>query len=392
MGARCKTWKRDAAAVPRRMRITSKFESGRIRVIDQKSAENVRLEVLSDGAAEFRQWWAFSASGVSGRPLSIRIENAGACTYAGGFSSYGACASYDRDRWFRVPTEYDGEVMTIRHTPGAARVTYAYYPPYLEKRLSKILRKVARHPMSEVDEIARSVEGRGLPHVLFRSLSEEPLRLWVIAQQHPGETMAGWFAEGFLGRLVEDEELAKRILERAEVHVVPRMNPDGAAMGNHRTNAAGQDLNRAWLEPNEEQSPEVLGVRAAMLERGVDFFLDVHGEEQVPYVFVAGAEGNPHYTDRIEALEDRFAELMLQASGAFQTEQGYPKDAPGDGELRCAANFVGEEFDCLSLTLEMPFTDDANARDEELGWSPERSAALGADTLDAIAAMIDDLR
>ena len=374
------------------MRIATNFESGRVRIIDASDPGDVRLEVLSDRHADFQQWFAFTARDARGEDLRLRIVNAGQCTYAGGFENYAVCASYDRDNWFRVPTEYDGEVLTISHTPEAARVTYAYYAPYLERRLVKVLRRVAEHPAATIDEVARSLKGREVSRVRFRSGSNEPLRLWIIAHQHPGEAMAGWFAEGLLARLASDADIAERLLSRAEIHVVPRMNPDGAALGHHRTNAAGTDLNRAWLEPSLERSPEVLGVRAAMAEGGVDFFLDVHGEEQVPYVFLAGAEGNPHYTDRIQALEDRFSEAMVEANRAFQTEEGYPEDAPGDGELRCAANFVGEAFDCLSMTLEMPFSDDGNDTDAEKGWSPERSAALGADTLDAIADLLDDLR
>ncbi len=374
------------------MRIATNFESGRVRVVDASDPGDVTLEVLGDRSADFRQWFAFAARDVEGASLRFRLTNAGTCTYAGGFEDYAVLASYDRDTWFRVPTEYDGETLSFVHEAEAPVVTYAYYAPYLERRLAKVLRRVAQHPAASIDEVAKSVRGRGLARVVFRSMSDDPLRLWITAQQHPGETMAGWFAEGLLARLASDPDIAERILSRAEVHVVPRMNPDGAALGHHRTNAAGTDLNRAWLEPTREASPEVLGVREAMRERGVDFFLDVHGEEQVPYVFVSGSEGNPHYSDRIAALEDRFADAFLEASEAFQTEEGYPKDAPGDGELRSASNFVGEAFDCLSFTLEMPFTDDANHPDEENGWSPERSATLGADVLDAIALVLDDLR
>ena len=375
------------------MRISTDFESGRVAVASADDG-HATVEIVADGAApSFKQWFCFRVHGAEGIDLTIEITNAGQCSYAGGFEGYAACASYDGERWFRVPTEYDGEVMTIAHTPGADSITYAYYAPWLESRLDDLAESLASHPRAMVSELGQSVEGRPIRCISFASAAENPMRIWVIAQQHPGESMAGWFAEGLIARLAGDEELAERILSRAEVHVVPRMNPDGAALGNHRTNAAGVDLNRAWLEPSASESPEVLAVREAMIARGgVDMFIDVHGEEQVPYVFVAGAEGNPHYTDRIEALEDRFSELMLEASSAFQVEEGYPKDLPGDGELRCAANFVGELFDCLSLTLEMPFSDDANDPDGEVGWSPERSAKLGSDVLETIAAMIDDLR
>lgn len=39
------------------------------------------------------------------------------------------------------------------------------------------------------------------------------------------------------------------------------MNPDGAVLGNLRTNARGVNLNREWLNPSMENSPEVFLVR-----------------------------------------------------------------------------------------------------------------------------------
>jgi len=55
-------------------------------------------------------------------------------------------------------------------------------------------------------------------------------------------------------------------------------------------------------------------------------------------------------------------------------------------------NWVAQRFDALSLTLEQPFKDNANAPDAEAGWSPERSRRLGAACVEAIAAIADRLR
>jgi len=52
--------------------------------------------------------------------------------------------------------------------------------------------------------------------------------------------------------------------------------------------------------------------------------------------------------------------------------------------LKLASKYVGHTFGCLSLTLEMPFKDNANAPDERHGWSAARSARLGADMLAAL--------
>jgi len=44
------------------------------------------------------------------------------------------------------------------------------------------------------------------------------------------------------------------------------------------------------------------------------------------------------------------------------------------------------------MTLEMPFKDNANAPDAQVGWSPDRSRHLGNGCLDALYAVLDGLR
>jgi len=176
------------------------------------------------------------------------------------------------------------------------------------------------------------------------------------------------------------------------IHVVPNANPDGSALGNQRANAAGENLNRAWLEPDEARSPEVLAIRSAMLATGCDLFLDVHGDERNPYCFLAGCEGNPGYDDRLSALEECFEQALVRDDDDFQDEYGYERDEPGGGDLRTAGNWVGQTFECLSYTLEMPFKDAANRPDPEAGWSPDRARRLGAAVVEAIAEVVDVLR
>jgi len=167
-------------------------------------------------------------------------------------------------------------------------------------------------------------------------------------------------------------------------HVVPNMNPDGSARGNLRTNAAGANLNREWVEPSMETSPEVFLVRQAMHDTGVDLFLDIHGDEAIPYNFVSGCEGNPNYDDRLAHLESLFKSAWTEASPDFQDEHGYPKDAPGEADLRIATNYVGETFHCLAYTVEMPFKDNHDWPDPEVGWSAPRCMKFGEEVLTAL--------
>jgi murein tripeptide amidase MpaA len=376
------------------MKIDHDFDGGAVEVVRAEAADAIALAIPHDTkAADFRQWFAFRVRGLRGQAARIALVNAGEATYPDAFEGYRAVASYDRQRWFRVPTSFDGAELVIEHTPKKDEVFYAYFAPYPWERHLRLLKRAVRVPWARAEVLGKSVEGRDLTLLTFGEPAEGKLRLWVIARQHPGETMAEWFAEGLIERMLDDDDdVVRQILDRAVLHVVPNMNPDGGVHGNLRANAAGMNLNRAWLEPDAEESPEVLCVRRRMMETGVDLFLDVHGDERNPYCFLAGCEGNPGYSERLRFLENLFEQSLCAANGDFQDEYGYDRDEPGGGDLRTAGNWVGEQFDCLSYTLEMPFKDNDNAPDEESGWSPERSMHLGGSTLESIRDCLTSLR
>lgn len=374
-------------------KISSSFDAGAISVIDSTNSQNIRLALRGDNAASFSQWFYFRLQGAAYQPCRIRIENAGQSSYPEGWEDYQATASYDRSNWFRVPTRYEDGVLTIEHTPLAGSVYYAYFEPYSHEQHLNLLGDAQGSGLCQIDDLGSTAQGRDINLLTIGHQAASDLKIWIIARQHPGESMAEWFAEGLLSRLLDHQDpTARALLDCATFYIVPNMNPDGAALGNQRTNAAGADLNREWQNPSPERSPEVYAVRQKMHETGVDLFLDIHGEEALPYVFAAGCEGNPSYDARLAALEAAFKTALRQASPDFQDEHGYPKTAPGQANLAIAKSYVGETFGCLSYTLEMPFKDNINLPDDDFGWNGQRSLRLGEAILSAILAVCPQLR
>lgn len=225
------------------------------------------------------------------------------------------------------------------------------------------------------------------------SEGEGKKRIWLTARQHPGETMAEWFIEGLLERLLnEDDAMCQALLADCVFYIVPNMNPDGSVRGHLRTNANGVNLNRVWHDPKEANEPEVFHVLNKMHQTGVDLYLDIHGDEAIPYNFVAGCEGNPDYTERLAKLEASFSEILLTVTPEFQTTHGYDKDAPGEANMTVASNAVCNYFDCLALTVEMPFKDNDKLPDPAYGWNPDRSKRFGEDMLTAIFNIKEQLK
>ncbi len=379
---------------PQPLRITSRFDAGAIEVLSCQRADAIRLKIRADTQAAFAQWFYFRLTGAAGQACSMTFENAGACAYPDGWRDYHAVASYDKQYWFRVPTEFDGRTMTIRHTPEHDSIHYAYFEPYGEERHEAWLGALQQMADVTLTDLGPSVEGRPLTLVTLGTPAPGRARIWIIARQHPGETMAEWFVEGLLKRLTGQgdwagDPLAARLRERAVFHVVPNMNPDGAALGNLRTNAMGANLNREWMAPDAQRSPEVLYVRDAIHALGCDMFFDIHGDEGLPYVFVAGSEMLPTFSERQAREQQAFVDALVAASPDFQTRYGYSSDKYREDALKLASKYISHTFGCLSLTLEMPFKDNANLPDPLHGWNGARSAALGAAMLSAVRHQLD---
>jgi murein tripeptide amidase MpaA len=169
------------------------------------------------------------------------------------------------------------------------------------------------------------------------------------------------------------------------------MNPDGSRRGHLRTNAAGVNLNREWHAASLEKSPEVFHTLAAMDATGVDFAMDIHGDEAIAANFLAGFEGIPSLKPEQSALFDAFSEALLRASPDFQTAKGYEIPGPGQANLSMSTAQLAERFGAISMTLEMPFKDNADLPDPVYGWSPERSRLLARACLDALHATVDKI-
>ena len=436
------------AGVPRRAtasesvsyHFSSAFDSGNGELVsatpDTLTVE-MRAEPFTeaDGRAHI-QWFHFRVVGAEGRDLRVVVANAGDASYPEGWHGYEACVSTDRKTWRRVrSTTYDetkGElVIDFGAEPGGVPgdcVHIAYFAPYSnEAHLDLIARatgsvsKQSKHRARHV-VLGETNDGRPLDCLIFgsgtnaraafvpeprfagasdadaaaaRALFDDASPwerdggakrvLWVIARQHPGETMASWWMEGFVNRLLDEEDpVSKKLLRRAVVHVVPNMNPDGSARGHLRTNALGANLNREWANPRVDYSPEVFHVRGAMDDTGVDLMLDVHGDEAEPYCFIVGGEGTPGWDDARALTQRRFKEAYARACPDFQTV--FPLEygsAPAGNVVTAKTQVVVRYPNAIGMTLEMPFKDNAQLAQKD-GWTARRSAMLGAAAIDAM--------
>ncbi|MEN2991862.1 M14-type cytosolic carboxypeptidase [Tistrella sp. BH-R2-4] len=378
-----------------RIAVDSRFDGGNgdlVGIDDSLPRARVDLAIRTDAGCDFRQWFHVRLSGIRGRPVQVRILNAGTCTYPRGFKGYRPVISTDRQRWTRVQAAFDGMVLSFDLDIDTDQVDVAYFAPYDLSRHADLVARIGSRPGVERLRLGTTVDGRPLDALKVGAVDTGRPVCWIIGRQHPGETMASWWMEGALERLTDPgDAVASRLRSAASFVFVPNMNPDGSARGHLRANAAGANLNREWLAPSLARSPEVAAVRQAMIATGVAFCLDVHGDEALPHNFIAGFEGIPDLRPgQLDLLAD-YRDRLDRISPDFQTRAGYPPARPQTGNLTVCTNWVANTFGTLAMTLEQPFKDCAEAPDAQRGWSPDGCRRLAGACLDALAGMTDRL-
>eukprot|EP00977_Amphora_coffeiformis_P029662 scaffold42145_cov221-Amphora_coffeaeformis.AAC.8 len=291
------------------VKISADFEGGNIEHVETVENDSVpmpvvRLKVRPDLYTELEkinhmQYFCFKA--VANENVKIRyvIANAGEVSYPEAWPDTTVCFTTTEDyqnvdeAWRRnLTTRYVGEELVWEHTHTKENPTvyFSYFPPYTYERHCAFMQECEAVQGAKVSVLGKTNDQHDLHYIC---VGDGPLQAWIIHRQHPGETMAEHFAEGLLRRLLKsnpsddkDTTVVDKVLSEYTLHIVPCMCPDGAVRGHLRTNGVGANLNREWATvhenyeaPTMKRSPEVYFVLQKMKETGVDFFLDVHGDE-----------------------------------------------------------------------------------------------------------------
>jgi murein tripeptide amidase MpaA len=367
------------------MIISSQFDGGNIECIDCSDPSRVLLDIRPDRQSDFYQWFYFRAADVRDLDCRYMISNAAGAAYQKGWQDYRAVASYDREFWFRVDTSFDGENLVIEHNSTEDQVYFAYFAPYSMERHADLIAFAQTSERCRVETLGTTLDGQTMDCLCFGEPDASRRKVWMVARQHPGETMAEWWMEAMINRLVDHSDpVVNALLDKAVIYLVPNMNPDGSRRGHLRTNAAGSNLNREWDNPSQDKSPEVLCVLDKITRTGLDFGLDVHGDEALPYNFIAGTEGIPGWNRERQQQLDLFKMTLANLNPDFQVEHGYPANSAGNANMSYCSNSLAERFGALVMTLEMPFKDASATPDNVQGWSPERCGRLAHSCLDAL--------
>lgn len=113
----------------------------------------------------------------------------------------------------------------------------------------------SRYASVTLDTAGFSSENRLIPGLtISHDRNRQRPTVMVIGRQHPPEVPGYEVMRSFLKRIAEDDSLSNAFLDAFHVVAIPMANPDGVDRGHWRHNARGVDLNRDWIQFNQQET------------------------------------------------------------------------------------------------------------------------------------------
>ena len=276
--------------------IDSDFESGNIEVVSlnkKKKSYDIQLKIEEEPyirhtwpkGLKYQNWFYFRANHVKDIHCQFTITNLQ--HYNNIWKGYKVSFSYDNKTWERLHTKIVRKNMVWNIKPTHNTIWFAYYPPYPNSELKKLV------PGASI--IGRS--NNNLP-IYLKKYGHGPTKVWAISGQHPGETINAWILEGFIKRMLERK---KELFNKYTFYIIPNANPDGNNLGYWYVNADGITMNREWTK-KLSKSPEVRAIKTQLEKYGHDIVFDLHGDEgSMKHFLVTSSRKHPDF-DTINKL------------------------------------------------------------------------------------------
>ena len=111
---------------------------------------------------------------------------------------------------------------------------------------------------ARIKSCGKSKLGRNIPVIdIYKGSKKEKEIIVLLTRQHPPEVTGYYAFQSFLSRILNNDQLSDKFLNKYRILAFPIVNPDGVDLGHWRHNAGGVDTNRDWSEYNQ---PEIKNI------------------------------------------------------------------------------------------------------------------------------------
>ena len=296
--------------------ISTNFESGNINHINNVQRKKDVLVVLEienepypkNTKRKYQNWFYFKSNDVQRKSMTYTIQNIN--VFGNDWKGFNVCYSYDNKNWKRIKTSFSkkNKTLTWKHRSTKKNVYFAYYPPYTTVMKQKMMMKYKNKKGAKAKTLGKS-------KVDALILGNGPLKIFIVARQHPGESIGSWMIEGFLKEYFSDVQ-RKVVQDIFTFYIIPMANPDGVKLGHWYTNKKGQNLNRSW---RHNKTSETNAIKKLMTEKKALLYLDLHGDEGASKHFITSC------IESKNKVREPFNDTMAKFCPNFQKEDYYKR-------------------------------------------------------------------
>ncbi|CAG9325902.1 unnamed protein product [Blepharisma stoltei] len=228
------------------------------------------------------------------------------------------------------------------------KVWFATAIPYTLCRLDKILNSIVSDEKAyqiqhvSVQTLCKTLCRIDVPIITITDPSvPEAEKQYIIAtaRVHPAETVGSWVMEGFIRFISSKHPEAKQLRKKFVFKIIPMCNPDGVVIGNSRTSIDGKDLNRLYINPDENMNPTGFHIKSLVRNlisenKAIFMFIDMHGHFSKKGSFIYGPYYPIHHSNYfktriIPKLLSERTPIFRYYSSRFKIEKSKKKAARG---------------------------------------------------------------
>jgi len=314
-----------------------------------------------------REWfyWCFSVKNTSNKKWFFKTTKPNVLSNMG--AAYSTDGGYNW-HWIDQENHLGSDLFSYSFSGDGKSVMLSMGMAYTQKNFDKFMMKYNSSKYIKNAVLSTTRGGREVEQLLISDFGVKPkFKVLFTARAHAGEMMSNYIIEGMIDALHSEDPLMKKLLEKAEIMIIPFLDKDGVEQGDQGKYRSPRDHNRDYSGKSLYTSTRAIREEIPKWLAGLPWIgIDLHNPwikgENNEWVYFVGNED-----ERIAAAQENFVKTLIQVQRgplkmdsktgflAFGTawnkgsnyEQGYSFS-------KWASGFLDEGL-IMTGTLEFPF-------------------------------------
>lgn len=259
-----------------------------------------------------REWfyWCFKVKNTSNKKWFFKATKPNVLTNMGAVYSIDGGYKWD---WIDQENHHGSDLFSFNFSGDGKPVMLSMGMAYTQKNFDKFMLKYNSSPYIKKAVLSITRAGREVEQILISDFKAKPkYKVLFTARAHAGEMMSNYIIEGMIDALHSKDPMMKKLLEEAEIMIVPFLDKDGVEQGDQGKYRSPRDHNRDYSGESIYTSTRAIREDIPKWIAGLPWIgIDLHNPwikgENNEWVYFVGNEN-----ERISAAQEKFVSTLIK--------------------------------------------------------------------------------